>query len=96
VEGQSSACSHPGEETRVHPASKGNPVKIPEPLRGRVHSLGCAEMGWLAGQLVGCLVFARQSWGCAKRRQRQTDLWDAGRDPGKRSLFLITDFYGVF
>jgi hypothetical protein len=24
-------------------------------------------------------------------RQRQTDLWDAERDPGQRSLFLVTD-----
>jgi len=86
------------------PVSKGTPVNIPEPegwTECRSRCLSCwicwGGRAWGATpglshpggpSRVGWRVQAAFNW-----RQRQGNLWDAVREPGKRFLFLLTGFF---
>ena len=94
-----------GVKAHATPVSKGTPVNIPEPegwTECRSRCLSCwtcwggkglggnsRALSHLGGSCrVGWRVQAAFNW-----RQRQGNLWDAVREPGKRFLFLLTGFF---
>jgi len=68
----------------AHTVSKGKQVNIPAPRGGE--RFDCLLVCLLAARLMGMLVSRRTC-----KAVTPSDLWDACRDSGKRSLFLITD-----
>jgi len=94
-------CGASGGKTHATPVPKGTPVNIPEPEGWTECNSRCSPGACWGGGLAGATPLGSHPGGCSvggvvqgafNWRQRQTDLWDTVREPGKRSLFLLTGF----
>jgi len=95
VTGGNNLCRRPGDKDTAHTVSKGKLVNIPAPGSGTFKSLLLRAFSVGHGPSRGQGLWGGRVGGVNTRRQRKANLWDANRDSGKRSLFLITDNAGA-